>query len=237
MKPSCRQIAYISVALNIIILSFLVGKRIYFYYESLKIIAKPPDYFDFSEKWNKARSSTFNYLPIDSTDVVFVGTSITDQFPLNEMFHTLHIKNRGIGSNYSWQIVKRIEPIIKSHPRKLFLEMGINDLEADISVDSLLTNYKTVIGMIKKESPRTFIYVESIFPVVRTKGYGKCQPFIEKFNPMLKEYCEKAGVTFVNIYPLLYKNDGLDSSLTWDGTHLNMEGYKLWKSGIEALVE
>ena len=237
MKPSWKQITYISVGLNVLIFSFLVGKRIYFYEKSLEIVPKAPGYFDFSEKWNKARSSTFNYLPIDSTDVVFVGTSITDQFPINEMFHTLRIKNRGIGSNYSWQIVNRIEPIVQSHPRKLFLEMGINDLEADITVDSLLANYKTVVGIIKKESPRTVIYIQSIFPVVRTKGYGKCQPFIEKINPILKEYCEKSGINFVNIYPLLFKNDGLDSTLTWDGTHLNFEGYKLWKNGIDDLVE
>jgi hypothetical protein len=80
----------------------------------------------------RARAKTLNDLHLDSSDVVFVGNSLTEGFPLTEMFHNINIKNRGISGNTISDVLDRITPIAQAHPRKMFIEIGINDLKNQI---------------------------------------------------------------------------------------------------------
>jgi lysophospholipase L1-like esterase len=210
---------------------FFYGKRIYF------SLSSKSNALNIADSVNKLALQTYNDLPIDTSDVVFVGTSITARFPMNEMFGTMHIKNRGISSNCSYHIIGRIGNILNAHPKKIFLEFGINDFCLGIGVDSLFHAYKKVISMSHNLSPGTQIYVQSVFPVSRWGKDHKAEPLIEKFNPILKKYCDSIHTPFIDIFPSLYKQDGLDTSLSVDGTHLNMKGYAVWKNEVAPFIQ
>lgn len=214
-----------------LVVGFFYGKRIYFSQISRATRRSLAD------SANKEAMQIYNGLPIDSNDVVFVGTSMTARFPLNELYGTIRIKNRGIGSNCAYHIEGRIGNIVKAHPRKLFLEFGINDFLLGAGVDSVLHAYKRVITLIRHQSPRTSIYVQSIFPVSGIEENAPIEHMIEEFNPILKGYCDSLQVSYINLFPLFYKKNGLDNSLRVDGIHLNMKGYSIWKSRIDSLVQ
>ena len=214
-----------------LVFGFLYGKRIYF------SLASKANSLTMADSANKVSSQIYNDLPIDSNDVVFVGTSMTARFPLNELFGTIHIKNRGISSNCAYHIAGRIGSLSAAQPRKIFLEFGINDFLLGTEVDSVLRTYRKVVATIRDRSPHTKIYVQSVCPVSRAEKNVKTERLIEKFNPMLKTWCDSAHVFYIDIFPALYKKDGLDEALTVDGIHLNMKGYAVWKSRIDTLVQ
>jgi lysophospholipase L1-like esterase len=77
------------------------------------------------------RATLFEQLPITSTDIVFLGNSLTDGCEWAELFGNPHIKNRGISGDEVMGIYDRIDPILKGKPAKIFLLTGVNDVSHD----------------------------------------------------------------------------------------------------------
>jgi lysophospholipase L1-like esterase len=232
MSINSRKLAVFSLALNVIFVLFFVGKYLYNRYPREKPSSTPPSSVDV---WNKYRQSVLTLLPIDSTDIVFVGNSITEGFPLQEMYPGIHVKNRGIGGNRSNHILARIREIVEMHPRKLFLEAGVNDIWDHAPLDTLEANYQKIVAEIRTYSPKTALYVQSVFPVGDPfKGLG---PQVDSFNVWLAAYCNENKVQFINVFPRLENKGYLDSTLTYDGLHLTGKGYKIWKKAIDSLVD
>lgn len=226
-----KKALIISVTLNLLIILFLVGKRYYYSYGPGAGAANESAFLD---QWNTTRTSLFNTLPIDSTDIIFIGNSLTERFPVTELFG-IHVKNRGIGGNKTSHILNRIDNIILKHPKKIFLEGGINDLNNNISVDSIFANFKEIISKVKRISPTTELYVQSVFPT--SKNYSSLNNEIVLLNRKLKDYCDSINAFYVNIYPLLLKDQQLNNDLTDDGLHLNEKGYKIWELAVKELIK
>lgn len=182
--------------------------------------------------WNKERVEIYKMCPIDTGDIVFIGNSLTEAFPVAEIFPHKHIKNRGIGGNKTSHLLSRITPILDCHPRQLFVEIGINDLWNGIPEDSAFEHYKTLINIIN--SRKIPLYIQSLFPTCGE--YTRVNPEIIYFNQRLKNYCLLKKVEYIDIYPFLCKNGVLDSALTYDGLHLNSAGYKIWKEKIKRFI-
>ncbi|MBN9385633.1 MAG: hypothetical protein J0H74_33070 [Chitinophagaceae bacterium] len=227
MKINKGKLAVFSLILNGVFVLFFAGKR-YYYSHSV------PTSTTYEDNWNAARESILSVLPIDSNDIIFLGNSLTEGFPVEEMFHSTHIKNRGIRGNQSKHIIGRINEIVDGHPRKLFLDIGINDILQNVPLDTLFANYKVIINIIRDKSPSTQLYVQSVFPVgVKEKKY---EATVEAFNKQLKAYCLEKGIMFIDLFPSFYRDEGLDPSLTYDDIHLNGKGYEIWKKAIDSLV-
>lgn len=175
---------------------------------------------------NKAMLDLFNELPHSKKDIVFVGTSLTQGFPLQEMLGDARLKNRGIGGNTTGDILNRIDETFKGKPQKLFLEAGTNDF-GKLPLDSIFFNIKTIFSRIKSGSPTTQLYYFSVLPFGKNQGAK-----ITKLNDMVSKYCKSEGITFINLYPLFEKNGALNEQYTVDGTHLNVKGYFIWKSAL-----
>lgn len=80
------------------------------------------------EAYREQRRSLFELLPIRSSDIVFLGNSLTDGCEWSELFDNRHIRNRGISSDRACELAERLDPIVEGHPKRLFLMIGINDL-------------------------------------------------------------------------------------------------------------
>jgi len=228
MKLSLRGWLFCSLLFNALFILFFIANRIY-YAESGKNNL-PVDY----DIWNESRNSVLKVLPIDSSDVVFIGNSITEGFPVQEMFPGVRVKNRGIGGNQSRHVKGRIDAIAKASPREVFLDIGINDIIYNVPLDSLFQNYKEIIAAFRIKAPRTKIVVQSVLPVGH--AYEKFEPLVEKFNQMLKDYCNKENIVFVDIFSLLQKDGRLDSSFSYDDLHINGKAYMIWAKTIDPLV-
>ena len=51
-------------------------------------------------------------LPLHSSDIVFLGNSITDGCEWAELFENRHVKNRGISGDRSGWLLERLDSII-----------------------------------------------------------------------------------------------------------------------------
>ena len=116
-------------------------------------------------EYNLQRRSLFEVLPVYSSDIVFLGNSITDGCEWAELFNNRHVKNRGISGDRSGWLLDRLDPIVGGHPKKLFLMIGVNDLAAGVSPDEIVANVARLIDRFQSESRWTKIYVQSILPV------------------------------------------------------------------------
>ena len=75
-------------------------------------------------EYNLQRRSLFEVLPVYSSDIVFLGNSITDGCEWAELFNNRHVKNRGIsGDRSGWLLdLKRliVSPFCSNLSKNLF---------------------------------------------------------------------------------------------------------------------
>ena len=194
-------------------------------------------------EYNFQRRSLFEVLPVLSSDIVFLGNSITDGCEWAELFNNRHIKNRGISADRSGWMIQRLDPIIQGHPKKLFVMIGTNDLAGGSTPEEIVADIAKLIDRFQTESRWTKIYVQSILPVngadfSKYKNHYAHSHLIVPTNKKLETLCEEKGVTYVDVWGALADQEGkLDKRYTNDGLHLMGEGYLVWRDVIKPYVK
>lgn len=141
--------------------------------------------------------------------------------------------NRGISGDVSFGVIDRLNDVIARKPQKVFLLIGINDMAQNIPDEVIAENCGKIAERIKKESPETKIYLQSILPVNPTltrfpKNYNK-QDHVIAANKLLKKAAKKAKCQYVDLFSqFLDKEKLMNPKYTGEGLHLNSEGYKHW---------
>ncbi|WP_428569515.1 MAG: GDSL-type esterase/lipase family protein [Solidesulfovibrio sp. DCME] len=162
--------------------------------------------------------------------IVFCGDSITKGWELYNLFEQPNkVYINGVESCTSADILKRIEPIARKKPHKLFLMIGINEIKAQ---NRIIDNYDKILRKIQDLSPYTLIYVQSILP---TRSQTIDNADIVATNNRLKELCARHNrfVRYLDLYDSFLADDGkLGPNFTEDGIHLTKNGYSLWKKLI-----
>ena len=194
-------------------------------------------------EYNYQKRSLFEQLPIRGNDIVFLGNSITDGCEWAELFNNRHVKNRGISGDRSSWMLDRLDPIVGGQPRKLFLLIGTNDLAAGTPAAEVVANVRKIVERFQSESPRTKLYVQSVFPVNDSfKKYaakhGRHDADIVAVNKGLQALCAEKGIVYIDLWTLLAdKNGKLRADLTNDGLHLMGEGYIVWRDAVLPYVK
>ena len=187
---------------------------------------------------NTERALLFEKEPIEKGKIIFLGNSITEAGKWAELTGNNNVINRGIGGDITFDLLKRIDDVIKRTPSKLFLLIGINDISKDIPDEVIVDNCKKIISKVQQQSPATKMYVQSILPLNTTitgfpQHYDK-MGHVTSVNRLLKKMTVQAGCTFVNLYSLFLDADKrLDKKYTTDGLHLKAEGYKIWVTYLQ----
>lgn len=199
----------------------------------------------FLPQWLSAQSdlekriiSQFEVLPITSKDIVFLGNSITERGLWSEIFNDVHCKNRGIGGQQTQDILERLHQVTDGKPKKIFLLIGINDLNGDPArTAKAVANIRTIIERIQTESPKTKLYVQSILPVGKSREEKNRE--VKKANPEIKKICDEKGVTYIDIHSAFADEEGyLKQEYTInDGLHLNGAGYMAWAEILRPYVK
>jgi lysophospholipase L1-like esterase len=129
--------------------------------------------------------------------------------------------------------LRRLDDVIKRKPAKLFILIGINDIGKDIPDEAIANNYFKIIKRVQAALPETKIYVQSILPLNPTvpnfpQHYDK-QNHVIHTNQLLRQVAQMTNTTYINIFPLfLDSQQYLDKKYTFDGLHLNAQGYEVW---------
>lgn len=241
-----KILTYLSFAINILIILAIV----------FILAVKGPDWFigkiknasgtsgnvlTLDDRHYKTKSSLYRKLNYTQNQkkIIFLGDSLTENGNWSELFQSPNILNRGIQGDTTVGILKRTNDVAVLKPTKIFIMAGINDLSKGSSANSVFSNYERIIKTIKSKSPHTKIYVQSTLPINNKKNGGALKPSaIVNFDKDLKNLSEKNDAAFIDLYPLFVDGHGyLKSNLTYDGTHVNGDGYVIWKNAIEKYVQ
>lgn len=181
------------------------------------------------------RRSQLDLLPIQPSDIVFLGDSITDEGEWSEWFPGLPIRNRGISADTTTGVLRRLKPILDGSPATLFLMIGHNDLAAQGKTpERVLQHYEQILQRLKDHIPHTQVYVQSVLPVAQRPPELNLN--IQRVNQGLKALAPQLGYTYLDLYTVFLENDQLNPAYTTDGVHLNGHGYALWARQIQAMV-
>lgn len=179
------------------------------------------------------RTLYFSQLPIKTGSVIFWGDSITHWGDWAELTGNAGTLNRGIAGDNTYGLLNRENEIIRHHPKKLFILIGTNDINIHIPQQQIIENYASIVRIMQKQSPATRIYIQSVLPInnqlIGRKYYTGTNEEIQLLNKSLDSLANTSKITFVDLYHHLLDNEKqLDSKYTYDGLHLNGNGYLVW---------
>lgn len=163
--------------------------------------------------------------------IVFVGDSITQDYPLTDFFPNKLVYNRGIGGDTTVGLLKRLnESAIDLIPKQIVLLIGTNDFgvlnEKPFAVSERI---REIILELKKALPATDIVLLSVYPVNNTlDAFSVGSRKIEDIMELNRLISTIPDVTYIDLYSKLCdESNRLNPKLTIEGLHINAEGYRL----------
>ncbi|PAX52292.1 G-D-S-L family lipolytic protein [Brunnivagina elsteri CCALA 953] len=241
------MILFISVSLNILFLcltfifiykkggiSYLTKKILNTFNNKQDVfnIYNPPGYIH--------KKSQYELLPKLSNAIIFLGDSITDEGEWSELLGnsniTFNVLNRGISGDTTDRILYRVDTIIATQPKQIFLMVGINDLAMiNKSVEEVIDKYKQILLKFKNAIPETQVFIQSVLPVNQNIYlYWEDNQKIVNLNSKLKGLSAEFNYRYIDIYSCLIDAEKqLDAKYTADGLHLNGKAYLLWAEIIK----
>lgn len=187
----------------------------------------------YSVPYYKQRLEFFLQMPDRKKEIVFLGDSHTELGEWQEMLPRRRVINRGISGDNTYGVLNRLDEVISSHPSRIFLMIGVNDLIQDITDDYTLRNFERIVHQVRVHSPKTQLYILSILPVNEAMLPEAFKAITNEktreLNRKIALLAEAEKVPFVNMYEVFADEKGqLREQLSWDGLHLKATAYVDW---------
>lgn len=189
------------------------------------------------------RATLFEELPVTSSDIIFLGNSITNGGEWAELFDNPHVKNRGISGDVCMGVYDRLDAVVNGAPAKIFLLIGINDVDRGASADTIVERIGMIVDKIRKDSPSTKIYIQSVLPVSdhykMFNGHTSRWQVVPEINKGLVRLAADRGVKYIDLYSHFIDNTTgkMNIEYTNDGLHLLGKGYKKWVGIVKPYVD
>lgn len=193
---------------------------------------------------NKCNSFAFQNFNLSKDQVVFIGDSITDLYPLDDYYADLNVAvyNRGIGADTTSGVLKRLKvSLFDIKPSKIVLLIGTNDINGNVENSKIIANYSEILNKIKEELPSTYIYCVSIPPQnLMLESYSnfnveETTKTILEINTQIKNIVkDDPNITYIDLFSHLADcNNMLIEKYSDDGIHLNANGFEVWTNLIK----
>ena len=164
---------------------------------------------------------------------VFMGDSITqcwyDADP--SFFNDNNFACRGIsGQTTSHMLVRMRKDVVDLHPKYVVILAGTNDIAKNngfIEVDDIYGNIVSMCEIAKANKVKPVIC--SVLPVKQYKWRPEvtdCAERIIRLNAMLEDYAKASRCIYVDYHSVMKDDEnGLPQKWSYDGVHLNGDGY------------
>lgn len=182
----------------------------------------------------QARRDSFLAEIVPPRAIVFIGDSITELAPLDELFPDLPVVNRGIGWDTSVDVLERLDEAVID-PAVVSLLIGTNDLHTGRRTKDprgIILRVETIVDRVHAAAPDAHVLINGILP--RTVLYAAR---LRALNAQYRAIAERSGCTYVDAWPALAQPDGtLRKGFTSDNLHLTPAGYAAWGSVLRPLL-
>ena len=174
--------------------------------------------------------------------IVFTGSSLMEMFPVEEWVRELGpgapiVYNRGVGGYKTSDLLPILDAcVFELEPRKVFINIGTNDLSDDsIPLEKVMSNYDRIITQIEERLPGVIIYMMAYYPVNYDVAAEEMKPCllirtnekINRANELVEQLAARHGQRFINVNaPLMDEQGRLKAEYTIEGMHIKPEGYR-----------
>lgn len=170
-------------------------------------------------------------LSVRDADVVFIGDSLTERGPWQDVFPNLAVANRGVGSDTILDIQNRVDTVISTRAERAFLMAGINDLYAGRDPEQIVEVYFDVVEQLLARGLQ--VVVQS---TVNCTGACTYQREVAELNGLIEAWADQNQVKFVDLNAHLSDENGLKAEFSFDGVHLSASGYAAWISALRPFL-
>ena len=178
--------------------------------------------------------------PISENDIIMLGNSLTEGGgDWSKRLGIPNVRNRGIIGDEITGIQDRLHQILPYHPKKVLLMIGVNDVSHQLSTDSIMSMYTSLVKTIRTASPHTQLILQSLLPINESFGRykrltGKTEQ-IPEINARIKKLAKTEKLTYIDLFPLFCEKGthSMRADISTDGLHLKEEGYAIWAKAIK----
>ncbi|MFV5703326.1 GDSL-type esterase/lipase family protein [Flavobacterium sp. XS2P12] len=193
------------------------------------------DTIQYAREHHQKRLTLFKIEPIVKGKIIFLGNSLTEFGDWQKLLNDTSIINRGIAGDNTFGVINRLEDIINLQPKKIFIEIGINDISQNIPVEIIVSNITSIVKILKEKSPKTKVYVYSILPTNDNVKNNYPDAFnknnvVSLVNLQLQREAKRIKFTYIDL-STIFKDKKNNLNLVYadsDGLHLNGLGYQTW---------
>ena len=183
-----------------------------------------------------------NQISLLEPDMIFIGDSIVEYYPLQELLGTAKtIVNRGIRGYQTGLLLDNLDAHLYGDAvDQIVFLIGTNDIGKDIPMNDALDNLEGVIQLLNRDYPLSQIKLLSILPVNEGEEYKqtvyirnneKIREWNQAYEALASAYMQ---VDFLPIYDSLTDSEGqLQSAYTTDGLHLSVAGYQALSEALK----
>ena len=175
--------------------------------------------------------------------VVFTGSSLMEQFPLNEMLQgealPYRVYNRGMSGFVAPQLLQVLDVcVVELAPAHVFLNIGTNDMSRpDYRQEALLACYRRILEEILSHVPGVKLHLLAYYPVnpdlEGQEGWAaealryRTNQVLREANRGVEALAREMGAEYLDLNaPLLDGQGRLRAQYTKEGIHLYPAGYQ-----------
>ena len=183
-----------------------------------------------------------NQISVIDPDIIFIGDSIIEYYPLQELLGTSKtIVNRGIRGYQTRLLLDNLDAHLYGDAvDQIVILIGTNDIGKDIPMSQTLTNLESVIQTISRDYPLSQIKLVSILPVnegedfkqtVYIRTNEKIKAWNQAYQDLASAYMQ---VEYIPVFDSFLEEAGqLKPTYTTDGLHLSIAGYQVLSNELK----
>ena len=140
--------------------------------------------------------------------ILFIGSSIFRLWKnLPEQMTPLPVFNRAFGGSQTHEILAYMDKIVLPYkPKMIVYYCGSNDINANVTTQSIAGNFKEFVARVHTQLPKT-----KIFYVTINRAPQKMDkwPQVDEANSLIKTFCAKnKRLGFIDVNPALFDASG-----------------------------
>ncbi|UAJ78906.1 lysophospholipase [Leifsonia sp. ZF2019] len=182
--------------------------------------------------------------------VVFVGSSLMEIFPIEqwqesgEVAFDAIIYNRAVRATTTAFLLAHLDTqIFDLEPSKVFINIGTNDIGFGVPEEEFLANEREIFRRIAERLPDCETCVLRFYPIntvdfrndedERALLATRSNHALQAASDAIERIAQEFGFPFIDVNAGLADERGeLKKELTFDGAHLNPDGYRVVLSNL-----